>query len=193
MIRGKVIAIPATAFAAELKAAAGRVRDHARTTKIGANAVGNKMKSHFRQLNQKPNKNGWKKSDFWAQIRDSVQILAESGAAVVQINDPRFNLKFFGGTVTPKTAKLLAIPLQPEFAGVMPSTFPKDKFFFLPSRVTGGAGILAEHLGDNRARAAYLLTPKTTHAPQADALPPMDELRSIAVEAMKKFILSGRS
>lgn len=193
MIKGKVIAIPPTAFMDELKATAGRIRDRGRIAKIGANAVGNKLKSHFRELNQRPNKNGWTKSNFWAQIRESVQILTESDAGVVQIHDPRFNLKFFGGTVTPKNAKLLTIPLQPEYAGVMPSTFPKDKFFFLPVKnMSGGSiGVLAEALGDNKVRAAYLLNKWTRHAPQPDALPPMDELRVIAVDAMKKAILRG--
>lgn len=190
MIRAKVLLIPSASFKAELEAAAGRVRDQAAVCKVGANAVGNKLKSHFRELNQRPNEDGWKKSGFWAQIRDSVQVLTDGNAGVVQINDPRINLKIFGGTVTPKTAKALSIPLHEEFKGVLPSTFPRDKFFFLPTKSGGdNVGVLAEALGDGTIRAAYLLRKRTTHAPQADALPPMEELREIAVAAMKRFLL----
>lgn len=191
MIKGKVIAISAGTFKADLQKAAGRIRDQAATCKVGANAVANTVKKHFRELNQKPNQEGWKKSNFWAQIRGSVQVLTDGNAAVVQINDPRFNLKFFGGTVTPKTSKALAVPLHEEYKGVLPSTFPKDKFFFLPSKDGNNIGVLAEALGDNTIRAAYLLRKSTTHAPQPDALPPMDELRTIAVEAMKRYIERG--
>lgn len=187
MIKGKVIAIPATAFMDDLKATAGRMRDHARTTKLGAKAVEKRLRFHFQALNGRPNKQGWSKSSFWGKIAGSMVALSDGNAGIVQVNDPALNLKVFGGAVTPKTSRLLAIPLQAEFAGRRPGEYPKDKFFFLPTRVTGGAGILAEHLGDNRVRAAYLLTPKTRHAPQADALPPMDELRKEAVEAMRRF------
>lgn len=188
MIKGKVILIPSATFKAELQAAADRIRNQAEVCKVGANAVANKLKSHFRDLNQRPNEEGWKKSDFWAQIRDSVQVLTDGNAGVVQINDPRINLKIFGGTVTAKTAKALAIPLHEEYKGVLPSTFPRDKFFFLPDQSGKNVGVLAEALGDHTIRAAYLLRKSTTHQPQADALPPMDELREIAVGAMKRYI-----
>ena len=188
MIRAKIILIPSATFEAELNAAAGRMRDTAAVTKVGANAVANKLKSHFRELNQQPNKEGWAKSGFWAEIRDSVQVLTDGNAGVVQINDPRINLKIFGGTVTAKTAGALAIPLLDEFKGVLPSTFPRDHFFFLPDKSGKNVGILAEALGDHTIRAAYLLRKSTTHAPQADALPPMDELRDIAVAAMKRYL-----
>lgn len=191
MIRGKVIAIPATAFFDALKETRARVANRERLGKIGANAVANRIKGHFRELNQRPSKNGGKKSNFWSQIRDSVQVLASGEGAVVQINDPRFNLKYFGGVVTPKTAKALAIPLAPEFEGVLPSTFPRNRFFYLKSEKGDNLGILAEHLGGGQIRAAYLLRKRTTHAPQADALPPLDELRSIAVEAITRAIMRG--
>lgn len=189
MIRAKVILIPSASFKAELEAAAGRVRDTAAVCKVGANAVANEIKSHFKDLNQRPNAEGWAKSGFWAQVRDSVQVLTDSAAAVVQINDTRFNLKFYGGTVTPKTAKALSIPLHEEFKGVLPSTFPRGRFFFLPDNDGNNVGVLAEALGDGKIRAAYLLRKSTAHAAMPDALPPMERLREIAVEAMKRHIL----
>lgn len=170
-VSGKVIVISAGSFKQELQAAAGRVRDQAATCKVGANAVGNVVRKHFGELNQRPDKEGWKKSNFRAQIRDSVQILTDGDAAVVQINDPRFNLKFHGGTVTPKRGRALAIPLHEEYKGVLPGTFPRSKFFFLPNENGDNAGILAETLGDNRIRAAYLLRSKTTHSADCNRQP----------------------
>ena len=128
MIKGKVIAIPATAFMNELKATAGRMRDHARTTPLGAKAGEKRLRTHFRELNGRPNKQGWSKSNFWGKIAGSMQVFSDGNAGVVQVNDPALNLKVFGGTVTPKTSKLLAIPLQEEFAGKRPGEFAKDRF-----------------------------------------------------------------
>lgn len=188
MIGGRIITLGLEQAGHRLRDISMRIKDPKRALKVGANAVANKLKSHFRQRNQEPNKEGWSKSGFWAQIRDSVQQLDEGNGAVVQINDPRFNLKFFGGTVTAKRGKSLAIPLHEEYKGVLPSTFSRDKFFFLPTESGENVGILAEALGDNRIRAAYLLRKSTTHQPDPDALPPMAELQQIAVDAMRSFI-----
>lgn len=188
MISGKVITIGLTEAEKKMAAISKNFAEPKRAFKVAGNAVANRLKAHFRKRNQEPNKEGWAKSGFWAQIRDSVQMLDGSGdGVVIQINDPRFNLKYYGGTVTPKRGKALAIPLHEEYKGVLPSTFPRDKFFFLPSKDGANVGILAEALGDNRIRAAYLLRKSTTHQADAEALPPMAELQQEAVTAMERF------
>lgn len=183
-IGGKVITLGFEQTSKKLRDISMRFAKPERAFKVAANAVANKLKKHFRERNQEPNAEGWKKSGFWAQIRDSVQVV---GNDVVQINDPRFNLKFYGGTVTPKRGRALAIPLHEEFKGVLPSTFPRDKFFFLPNDNGDNVGVLAEALGDGRVRAAYLLRSKTTHQADDKALPPLNELMTEAVTAMQRF------
>jgi hypothetical protein len=184
-ISGKVISIGLEQAGKKLRDISMRFAKPERAFKVAANAVANRLKKHFRDRNQEPNAEGWKKSGFWAQVRDSVQVVGDD---VIQINDQRFNLKYYGGVVTPKRGKALAIPLHEEFKGVLPSTFPKDKFFFLPTRSGGdNVGILAEALGDNRIRAAYLLRSKTTHQADDKALPPMNELQAEALRAVQRF------
>jgi len=189
MISGKVITLGLEQTAHKLRALSLKLAKPERAFKVAGNAVANRLKKHFRERNQEPNKEGWKKSGYWAQIRDSVQVLEAAGGCIVQINDPRFNLRYYGGVVTPKRGKALAIPLHEQYKGVLPSTFPKDKFFFLPSKSGGdNVGILAEALGDKKIRAAYLLRKKTTHRADPKALPPMSVLRDEAVTAMERFI-----
>ena len=188
-ISAKVIAIGLTAAQKKMHRIATQFAQPQRAFRVGGNAVMNKLKSHFRQRNQEPNKEGWSKSGFWAQIRDSLQLLDEGNGVIIQINDPRFNLKFYGGTVTAKRGQALAIPLHEEFKGILPSTFPRDKFFFLPSKDGQNVGILAEALGDNKIRLAYLLRKSTQHKPDAEALPPMAELQEEAIKAMERFFL----
>lgn len=189
MISGKVITLGLTEAQKKMHRLAANFSEPRRAFRVAGNAVMNKLKTHFRKRNQEPNKEGWAKSGFWAQIRDSVQLLDAGSGVIVQINDPRFNLKFFGGTVTPKRGKALAIPLHEEYKGILPSTFPRDKFFFLPSKDGANVGILAEALGDNKIRAAYLLRKSTTHRPDPEALPPMDELKKEALDAMERFFV----
>lgn len=187
-ISGKVITLGLTAAQKRMGEMAAKLKQPQRLWKVAGNAVANRVKSHFRARNQEPNKEGWAKSGFWAQIRDSVQLLDDtSNGAIVQINDPRINLKFYGGTVTAKRGKALAIPLHEEFKGILPSTFPRDRFFFLPDKDGNNVGILAEALGDNKIRAAYLLRKSTTHQPDPEALPPMADLMSEAMKAMQRF------
>lgn len=186
-ISGKVLTVGFEQAGKRLRDLSLKFAQPQRAFKVAGNAVANKLKKHFRERNQEPNAEGWKKSGFWAQIRDSVQVLDEGNGAVVQINDPRFNLKFYGGTVTPKRGRALSIPLHEEFKGVLPSTFPKDKFFFLPNEDGDNVGILAEHLGNNTIRPAYLLRSKTTHKADPDALPPMADLQAEALTAVQRF------
>lgn len=187
-ISGKVITLGLTEAQKKMHKIAANFAEPRRAFRVAGNAVMNKLKTHFRQRNQEPNKEGWAKSGFWAQIRDSVQLLDGSGEGVIiQINDPRINLKYYGGTVTAKRGKALSIPLHEEYKGVLPSSFPRDKFFFLPSHDGQNVGILAEALGDNKIRAAYLLRKSTTHQPDPEALPPMDELKQEALNAMERF------
>lgn len=185
MIGGRVVTLGFEKLR-DLRELAGRIAKPERAFLVAGNAVANKLKTHFRQRNQEPNQEGWAKSGFWGQIRDSVQVLQSPGV-VVQI-DPRFNLKMFGGVVRPKRGKALAIPLHEEFKGVLPSTFSRDRFFFLPDQDGNNVGILAEALGDNRIRAAYLLRSSTTHQPDPNALPPMAALEAEALRAMSGFI-----
>lgn len=195
MINGKVITVGLEQTSRRLKDLSLRLSKPQAVLKVGGNAISNAIKKHFRERNQEPNKEGWIKSGFWAQIRDSVQLI-DGAEVIVQINDPRFNLKYYGGTVTAKRGRALAIPLHEEFKGVLPSTFPRDKFFFLPDKDGNNVGILAEALGDHTIRAAYLLRRSTQHEPDPDALPPLDDLRKEALDAMERYIarqLEGRS
>ena len=192
-ISGKVISLGITDVQKKMHRLAANFAEPKRAFRVAGNAVANTLKTHFRKRNQEPNKEGWAKSGFWAQIRDSVQVLDEGSGVIVQINDPRFNLKYYGGTVTAKRGKALAIPLHEEYKGVLPSTFPRDKFFFLPSKDGENVGILAEALGDNKIRAAYLLRKSTTHLPDAEALPPMDDLKQVALDAMQRFFTDRKS
>ena len=188
MISANVVTLDLSRASALIDAHAKKLARPGDGFMIAARAVGNELKKHFREKNQDPNKEGYPKSGFWAQIRDSVQVVKLGEGAVVQVNDPRFNQKLHGGTITPKEAKALAVPLEAEFYGVRPSTFG-DRFFFLPNHGGGKTvGILAEHLADTSIRAAYVLLSSADQEADPTALPDLGKLERVAVTALEGWI-----
>lgn len=168
---------------------AGVLKRPSAGVKAAGRAVQNVLTRHFREKNQIPNKRGWRKSGFWAQVRSSVQLDAQDMRCTVVINDPRFNQKLHGGVIKPKTGKALAIPLKPEFAGVNPSTFPRDRFFLVKSKRGKNLGILAEKNADGSLRLCYVLKRSVTQEPDATALPKLEVIEAAARKALEDAIL----
>lgn len=142
--------------------------------KIAARYVGNGLRKHFRAKEQIPNRRGFApRSNFWAGIRSAVQ---ENGATV-EINDKRFNIHLYGGTVVPKTARALAIPMRSE-AYQHPTNFFTDLFV----RVSRGKAYLARRDG-KKLTVYYLLLKSVYIRRDPTALPDMNLLLKEAGDA----------
>lgn len=81
-----------------------------------AKAVQVEIKAHLKQLQARGNARGWPPAKFFAgkptSVDKSVGIVDKTDTSLtVEIADVRFVHRIFGGTVTPKRAKALAIPL----------------------------------------------------------------------------------
>lgn len=180
-----------------VRAAIAVAQDVQGAATVAGRAVQQSLRSHFAKLNQRPDKKGWAKSGFWSDVRGSVvQVPLQEGGlgwqtkgVRVQVNDPRFALKVFGGIVRPKTAKALAIPLKAEFKGLRPSTWGKDRFVFIANKKGRSLGFLAEKKknADGSLRMAYRLLKQTTHKAQPDALPELKTLTEAALAAVEVF------
>src|SRR6185503_8329142 len=72
------------------------------------------LRQHFRVRGQRPNKRGWPKQHFWdRRIRNATALSSVTDrTATVTIADPAFNAHYFGGTIVPKEAQNLAIPMR---------------------------------------------------------------------------------
>ena len=88
-------------------------------------AASNELKSHFRALNSsQPNKLGGRRTNFWSRVAQSVQSpKTEPGKIVIPINHPAIAQKVFGGTISARKAKNLAIPIAPQAHGKSPRVF----------------------------------------------------------------------
>jgi hypothetical protein len=156
-----------------------------------------RLRAHFDDKNDKePNKLGGKRTNFWLQIRRSVQnpVIVDIGTVSVTISDPRFAQKLFGGTITAKLARALTIPETPEAYGLTAGSFEAEtglKLFIIKIGGTKTNGL------ENAALAAkvnghltveYLLTPSVTQQADPDALPDMTELEAAIISRADKFI-----
>lgn len=105
------------------------------------------LRAHFRFLDMRPNKRGWKKSHFWRKIAaDTVFAGADESKAVVSIGNTsgrKFAAKVFGARIRPKSGKkFLAIPAIEARYGVSPSSLDKNELQFRRTRKGGLLGRL---------------------------------------------------
>ena len=105
------------------------------------------LRRHFRELDKRPNRRGWRKSHFWEKIAaDTVFAGADDNRAVVSIGSdsgPKFAAKVFGARIRPKGGKkFLAIPAIEARYGVSPSSLNKNELQF---RRTRRGGLLRRH------------------------------------------------
>ena len=140
-------------------------------------AGANVLKKHFRARNQTPNKIGGDRTNFWSRVAESVNAPHVTGSAIViPINHPAIAQKVFGGTITAKKAKNLAIPIAPEAYGKSPRVF--DNLTFAMTRA--GVKLLGRSIDGGKFQALYLLKPSVTQAADPKTLPPA----SVMVEAL---------
>lgn len=97
------------------------------------------LRTHFRSLDRRPNKRGWKKSHFWQKIAsDTVFAGADESKAVVAIGNSsgsKLAAKVFGARIRPKSGKkFLAIPAIEARYGVSPSSLDKNELQFRRTR-----------------------------------------------------------
>lgn len=82
------------------------------------------LRDHFAERESEPNAKGWPKQHFWSRIRQATAFAgADEDGATVIINDPALAQKVYGGTITPKEGKYLAIPAIAAAAGRSPRSF----------------------------------------------------------------------
>lgn len=118
-------------------------------------------------------------SDFGARVANRWNTVAFDAAGAEIGNDaPHLRQKVKGGTIRPKKAKALTIPLTREAHGRRArdyESFTGRKLFTIP----GGKALfesVPESAGGSKLRAVYALRKFVTQDPWPGALPPIDDL-----------------
>jgi hypothetical protein len=121
------------------------LRRPAALMRVAGRRVENVLREHFLEREQEPNAQNWPKQHFWAGIRTSTGLAyATETEAGVAISNPAINQKIFGGAITPKRGKYLAIPAIAEaYAAGSPREGSTDFLSFV--RFKSGQGALVEN------------------------------------------------
>jgi hypothetical protein len=159
-------------------------------------AITNLFKTHLRMLQRsRPNKLGGKRTNFWFQLAQSVNMpkLTET-SVTVSISDPRAAHKHTGGTIRAKNARMLTIPVAPEAHGRRASVLEAElgiKLFLL-SR-DSGAPLLVGQVGggEQGLKVFYALKASVFQMPDPPEgiLPPEADIKREALAAAQAALL----
>ena len=134
------------------------------------------LQAHFRRLNNRPNKRGWRKTNFWAGIAKATTFISsdENSATVAITNGKVFGAKVHGATIRPTgNRRFLAIPAIESRYGVSPSSLDKNELQF---RKTRKGGLLGEIRSDGTMKVHYWLVRQARTPADANALPKSSEI-----------------
>lgn len=150
------------------------------------------LRTHFRSLDRRPNKRGWKKSHFWQKIAsDTVFAGADESKAVVAIGNSsgsKLAAKIFGARIRPKSGKkFLAIPAIEARYGVSPSSLDKNELQF---RRTRKGGLLGQIRADGTMQVHYWLVRKADTPRDPDALPKKEAVLDGAKKSISLYLKS---
>ena len=148
------------------------------------------LRRHFRELDKRPNRRGWRKSHFWEKIAaDTVFAGADDNRAVVSIGSdsgPKFAAKVFGARIRPKGGKkFLAIPAIEARYGVSPSSLDKSELQFRRTRRGGLLGVIR---ADGTMQVHYWLVRKADTPRDPQALPKKETVLSAAKKTISLYI-----
>lgn len=189
-----------SADASEIKMMIKGHSDHLATAVADASARGisNLLFDHFLSRNNRPGREGWPSSNYWADAADSVSVSAGGdGTADVCAKAPGLLMHLKGGTILPKRGKFLAIPISPDVAGIWPREMMQrqKEVKLIPVRGGNGEGfLLAKQPIDGAPIPLWRLVRKSVLKPDPSVLPTMEaqnEAATAAAQAALEALQSG--
>ncbi len=145
------------------------------------------LRNHFLEKDKEPNKKGWRRSHFWSRRIRSNTALSEitPRMATVTIAAPEMAQKVYGGRITPKEAKNLALPAREEAAGRSPRFF--DNLHFVPLKRGDLTGMLVMDGAPKGDAPYFFLLKSVNQEPDATALPSEQEWDAALKDEAERF------
>ena len=179
----------------------------ARLARVAGKRTRDDVQAWLYQINNsRPNKNGWPRSNFYAQAGDATTFTAAASGASVLVAKRGFRQRYYGGPIFPVNAAMLAIPLSPEAYGETPRAFndlhiekhigPGGKMNVFLVRNTASlvkakydrkrrARVMAP-AGEQRGEFMYLLVPSVNQEGDRTVIPPLQDLQRNAAIALRE-------
>lgn len=167
-------------------AAARGVMTGSEAGSVAGYAAANRWREHFYEKDATPNRLGGRRTHYWAKAGDSVgfKVLGKS----ISITAAQVGLvhRYQGGTIKPKDAKLLTIPVNPKAHGHRAREF--DLQLIRTGKGRGAKFILAKVRGNKKQlEVYYLLVPSVTQKADPTVLPPDGELERAGLNAIQSL------
>lgn len=175
----------------KLAAARGAVGAARAIHDAAANAVALQVRNWF--IARNANKSKHTSSQYWAQAAEAVSAEADAASGRVVVRHPGTAWHRYGGTISAKPGKALAIPLRDEVYGVWPSEqFPNRGDAFVWRR-NGKAFLVARQdkgvkSGKRTLRILYLLLKSVSKGPDTTVLPEAEAMSAAANAAIRQMI-----
>ncbi len=120
--------------------------------KVAAAGVRVLIRKHLAAKQRQPNKQGWRKLDWYKRARDRVEVKQDGRGTYVSIDLPGFAQRYTGSpaVITPVNAKALAIPISSISYGKRPAEF-KD-LLFVPVLRGRTIGLLVQQVSAGSAK-----------------------------------------
>ena len=174
---------------------------------VGRSARNTYREHLFGLNNQRANALGGPRTNFYASAARGTQFRVQGSEVIVSINQVGIALRYFGGTVRPRTKKYLTIPAVPEAHGKRASEFPGLHFAFelhpkfhvlMPCLVQGAASLLglrrskgtvrARFIGERHRRVIFWLVKSATFQADDTVLPHPELVEAQAVRALGDYV-----
>ncbi len=172
---------------ASLREVLGRVRKPEQMLKAIAKRAEEELKGHFRNRDaNSPNKLGGQRKHFWQAVADSVTGEVDEAGSTVRLGiaHPHFAQKLYGGVIRAKSARVLTIPVTAEAYGKTTKEFETATGLRLFLIKPHGTALLATRLqGAQEIQVQYVLKASVNQAADPEALPDMERLGEVVVEA----------
>lgn len=158
--------------------------------RVAAAAVGKQVRAWFIARNRLKSKHT--RSNYWSQAAEAITTEADAASGRIIIRHPGAYWHRYGGTISAKPGKALAIPLRDEVYGVWPSEFFKSRSDAFVWRSPKGQAFLVasegRKAGKKTLRIFYLLLKSVTKGPDETVLPPTSVIHAAASDAMRQII-----
>ncbi len=190
----------------EARPALARLRrgiQHERLFPIIGRSATNTIREHLFGLNAtRPNWLGGTRTNFYAGAARSTQFQIVGDAVVVSINHVGIAQRYFGGTIRPKVAKFLTIPVHPRAYGKRAREFDLELVFGrdgIPYALATKAnlvtiirqtkkGTVTRKLGGRRGEIMYRLVKQVTQKPDPTVLPHTELIETRVQRDIESYI-----
>lgn len=158
------------------------------------NGVRALLQDHYFQKNEdEPNRQGFPRSNWWADVARSVEPPTVEGRAVkIAITQSGLRQKIEGGRIRAKRHKNLAIPVHPDAYGLLVRSFQRETGIELALVILGDSKFFAAEVG-GKFTLFYYLTPEVNQDPWPGSLPPQNQIEKAARDGAAESLLSALS